>query len=331
MRIERTATSISWIPSESIPGLLRMPFAEGLMHYDPPPPLEVTDLEPMRQRGEFRFANRLRAWVEVDGGRIRECGYDGGIVPGLTRFTAGPLRVMLPSKVNPDIQWAPRISGSTVTFVQTAGNRPGFSVVRPSLRWPFLVTRPFTIWTTVELTIDVDGPSTQRLVGASPFPRHWLYDAEGRLVEKAALTRNKLWFRTVFGRHTPWGGEDEAPVVAEAETVLERVLSEQIMQGSEQATVRTLAPDELLFRQSDPGSSIALLLDGLCEVVVDGDVVGRIGPGAVVGERAGLEAGRRTADVRAITEARVGEIAGTSISPELLSQLSSSHQREHQG
>jgi hypothetical protein len=38
MRIERATTSISWIPSDSIPGLLRLPFARGIMHYAHPQP-----------------------------------------------------------------------------------------------------------------------------------------------------------------------------------------------------------------------------------------------------------------------------------------------------
>ena len=59
MHITGSATSISWIPSESIPGALRLLMDRGLMHYDPPPPLTVTDLEAMRRRGEFRFANVL--------------------------------------------------------------------------------------------------------------------------------------------------------------------------------------------------------------------------------------------------------------------------------
>ena len=47
------------------------------MHYDPPPPLTLTDLDGMRRRGEFRFANRLRAYIDVEDGRITGCGYTG--------------------------------------------------------------------------------------------------------------------------------------------------------------------------------------------------------------------------------------------------------------
>jgi hypothetical protein len=328
MRIERTATSVSWIPSDSLPPLLRIPFERRFMHYDPPPPLTLTDLESMRKRGEFRFANRLAAWIDVEDGRITDAGYSGGLVMGITPFTMGPLRVMLPTKRNPEIRHAPQVIGDAVTFVQTAGNRPGFSLPRPSIHWPFILTRPFTIWTTVELTVNADGSHRQRLAGASPFLRHWLYDNDGRLVEKAAFTRPQVWLRTVFGTHAPWGGEDETPVVAEPESHLERALSEQIMQGDERAQVRSLRAGEFLFRQSEEATVVSLILDGNFEVRVDGRAVGRVGPGTVVGERASLEGGRRTADLYALTDARVGEVEAARLDPELLRTLALGHHRE---
>src|SRR3974390_2529867 len=147
MRIERTATSLSWIPSGSLPPLVRIPFERRFMHYDPPPPLMITDLESMRRRGEFRFANRLSAWIEVKDGRVIDCGYSGGLIMGVTPFTVGPLRVNLPTKRNPEIRHTPQVIGDEVTFVQTAGNRPGFSFIRPSIHPPFILTRPFTVWT----------------------------------------------------------------------------------------------------------------------------------------------------------------------------------------
>ena len=328
MQIERSATSISWIPSESIPGLLKVPFSEGVMHYDPPPPLTITDLEGMRRRGEFRFANVLRAWVDVEGGTIRDCGYAGGLLMGLTPITVGSLNVLLPTKANPEIRREPEVTADVVRFVQTAGNRPGFSFLKPSGRWPFLVTRPFTIWTTVGLTIRTDGSSTQHLAGASPFPRHWLYDDGGHLVEKAALTRAMLWESTVFGRHTPWGGEDQVPVVAPPETELERALTERGMQGGPAPVVRELAAGEFLFRQAEPGTSLAVILDGTFEVRVNGQVAGQVGPGTVVGERASLEDGRRTADLRALTQVRVAETAPGVFTAEQLAELAQGHHRE---
>jgi hypothetical protein len=330
MRIERSATSISWIPSDSIPGVLKVPFARGIMHYDPPPPMTLSDIDGMRRGGEFRFANRLHAYIDVVDGRITAAGYrgTGGTLMGRTPITAGPLRIMLPTKGNSAIQWEPAISDDSATFVQTAGGRPGFSFLRPSWRWPFVVTKPFTIWTTIQLTIGVDGTTSQTLVGASPFPRHWLYGSDGQVVEKSALTRLQVWARTIFGAHTPWGGEDLVPAVAEAETQLERNLAEQIMQGDEQPVVKTMPVGSYLFRQGETATDLALILDGTFEVRVDGKVVGAVGPGTVVGERAGLEAGRRTADVYATTDGRVALVASDRIDPNLLSDLAHGHSRE---
>ena len=268
------------------------------MHYDPPPPLSLTGVEGMRLRGEFRFANRLSAHIDVEDGRITGCGYTGDNLMGLTPVTVGPLRILLPAKPNTLIQWQPAFTDTHATFVQTAGGRPGFSFLKPTWRWPFLVTRPFTIWTTIRLVVDVHGATTTSLIGASPFPRHWLYDNDGQLVEKSALTRNQVWARTAFGTHTPWGGEDLDPEVAEPETEVERALADRIMQHG-RPEVRRLPPGEYLFRQGEQGNSVVLVLDGIFDVRVDGQVVGKVGPGTVVGERAPLEGGRRTAELRA--------------------------------
>jgi hypothetical protein len=293
--------------------------------------MSLSDLEGMGRRGEFRFANRLGAYVDVEDGQITGCGYTGGKLMGLTPITAGPLRVMLPTKGNRDIQWQPTVTPTAATFVQTAGGRPGFSFLKPTWRWPFLVTKPFTIWTTLQLTINADGSCVQKLIGASPFPRHWLYDDAGQLVEKTALTRNQVWVRTAFGSHTPWGGEDEQPDTAEPETELERTLADQIMHRVGQPTMRQLSVGDLLFRQGEQASTIALILDGVFEIQVDGQVVGRVGPGAVVGERAPLEAGRRTADVRATTDARIAEVPAASLDLEQLAELAQGHHRENPG
>lgn len=255
----------------------------------------------------------------------------GNLGESEARWRANPTphqHILLPTKPNSVIQHSPQFTGDAVTFVQTAGNRPAFSFLKPSLRWPFLVTRPFTIWTTIELTIKADGSSRQRLVGASPFPRHWLYDDGGHLVEKAALTRAKLWLNTVFSTHTPWGGQDRAPVVAPPETALERALSEQIMQGGERPAIRTVPAGGFLFRQADEGASIVVILDGSFDVRVDGKVVGQVGPRTVVGERALLEAGRRTADLYALTEGRVAEAGPGTLSVEQLGELAQGHHRE---
>jgi hypothetical protein len=328
MRIERSATSLSWIPSNSIPGLMKLPFAARIMHYDAPPPLELTDLEAMQQQGRFRFANKLSAYIEVEDGKISSCGYSGGLLMGRTPLSAGPVRVLLPTKGHREMRSEPRVTATGGTFVQTVGGRPLFSLVWPVTRWPFLALKPFTIWTTLELTINVDGSYAQRVVGSSPFPRHWLYDNDGHLVQKTALTRAQMWAHSAFGRHTPWGGEDQRSVVSGPETPLERAIADRIMRGGQTPLVRNLRAGEFLFHQGEPGGSVALVLDGNVEVRSNGRVVGEAGPGAVVGERSWLEAGTRTADLWAATDIRVAEVPAADLDPGTITELASGHHRE---
>ena len=68
MRIESTATSISWIPSEAVTGANKGIFESGFTHYDAPPPDEIADLDALRESDAFRFANRL---VGLDRARRR--------------------------------------------------------------------------------------------------------------------------------------------------------------------------------------------------------------------------------------------------------------------
>jgi hypothetical protein len=56
--------------------------------------------------------------------------------------------------------------------------------------------------------LDVDGSSSHELIGASPFPRHWIYDHDGRLVEKSGVIDFTTWFNDSFGDRTPWGTSD---------------------------------------------------------------------------------------------------------------------------
>ena len=76
MRHESSVTSLSWIPSEAITGVTRFPIDAGFGHYDDPPPDELTSLPDLQAADRFRFANELRAWIEVDdGGQITDAGF----------------------------------------------------------------------------------------------------------------------------------------------------------------------------------------------------------------------------------------------------------------
>ena len=80
--------------------------------------------------------------------------------------------------------------------------------------------------------------------------------------------------------------------------------------------------------QGEPGTQVYLILDGMFVVEVDGQQIAEIGPGAVVGERAALSGGHRTATLRAATRARVAEASADLLAPLALDGLAAMHRRE---
>jgi len=70
------------------------------------------------------------------------------------------------------------------------------------------------------------------------------------------------------------------------------------------------------------------VLDGVIDIAVDGQAVGEVGPGAVLGERAVLETGRRTATLTAMTAVSVAEADATVIDRDALTRLAAGHRRE---
>ena len=163
------------------------------------------------------------------------------------------------------------------------------------------------------------GATDVELLGASAFPRHWVYDAEGTLAKKAGLANFKEWWRKSFGKHTPWGDEDSPALVVAAETALERRLSVAIIDGK--PSFRRLETGETLVEQGDTGTDVYLLFDGVLMVEIDGKPVTELGPGAVVGEMALLEGGRRTATLRAVTPCRIAVVAGDQLDRDALAEV----------
>lgn len=327
-RYESSVTAISWIPSEAISGPSKIPFELGVTHYDNPPPDHLEDLDALRQSDRFREANELRAFVEVEDGKIVGHGHLGRGHIGATTVRVGPAALRFPAVQLPDIRPEPEVGPSSVRFVQTVGGRMGLPTPRPVPHKPFVQFWPSIAWTTLALTIHADGTSSHELVGASPFPRHWVYDHEGRLAAKSGVIDFNAWFNDSFGDRTPWGEQDSPTVVAAVESALERELSATIMRGGTQPKTRTLAEGETLVRQGEPGTEVFLILDGMFVVEVDGREVAEIGPGAVVGERAALVNGARTATLFARTKARVAAVPHDALDPDALGTLAASHQRE---
>ena len=323
MRIEKSVTAISWIPSEAIEGLPKMPFELGIGHYDDPPPdrLEEGDLARLRDEDAFREANLLKAWVEVEDGRIVDHGQTGEAFVGSTTFRLGPKDVIFAGVSYDTLRSEPEAADDAVRFVQTVGGRAGFPAPRRVRGKPFFRVHSATAWTTLALTIRADGSFEHELVGASAFPRHWIYDDGGVLVHKAGTIDFKTWYRESHGERTPWGEEDSPAVVTAAESELERRLSREIMRSGTAPERKQISPGETLVEQGDPGDELYLLLDGVLAVEVDGEEVAEVGPGALVGERALLEGGTRKATLRATTRSRVAVVPGDAVDREALEEL----------
>src|SRR6266545_4708762 len=277
MRTESSVTSLSWIPREAVEGLPRLPWDVGIAHYDPPPPDIIDDPGALVAADAARFANQLRAWIEVENG-------DG---------------------------W--------VRFVQTAGGRPGMPAPRRIRDRPFVRIVGPTVWSTLALTIRADGSSDFELVGASSFPRHWIYDRAGRLVAKTGLIDFRIWYAQATPEHSPWGDEESPAIVTAVESSLERELSLLIV-GSGPRFVR-LQPGETLVEQGAAGDEVFLLFDGVLAVEQDAEKIAEVGPGAVLGEMGVLEGGRRTATLRAVTSCRVAVVPSDLMDRQALEEL----------
>jgi hypothetical protein len=328
MKIEASATSISWIPSEAVTGMPKTAFEVGFTHYDEPPPDAIDDLEALRAGNRFRFANRLAAWIEVEGDQIVDAGYSGGGIIGITTVQLANKAATIETFPLPDKQEPPEISGTAARFVQTAGGRTGLPAPRRVNHPPFVQFTPPIAWTSLALTIRTDGTSEFEVVGASTFPRHWIYDNNGDLSAKVGLTDFKEWWRHSFGKHTPWGDVESPAYVTAVETALERRLSTTIMRGGVKPEVRKVKSGKSLCEQGEEGNELFLLLNGVVTVLVDDEPVAELGPGAVLGERAVLEGGRRTSTVRAVTDCKVAVASPDQIDREALVTLSEGHRRE---
>jgi hypothetical protein len=329
MRYESSVTSLSWIPSEAVTGVSRAAFDSGVTHYDDPPPAELGDVEELRLADRFRFGNVLRAWIEVDdSGHITGGGYDGGGLMGVTTVRLAGLRHTFQAVSLPDIQRSPETGESWMRFVQTTGGRTAIPAPRPVRRRPFIQWQAPLVWTTLSLTLHADGRAEYEVTGASRFPRHWIYDASGRLGHKSGLTDYANWAQVSFGRHTPWGDEDSPALVTAVETALEQSLSVQLMHGAAKPRISSLEPGTELVRQGDFGQDVYLVLDGVIRVEHDGERLAEYGPGAMLGERAALEGGSRTATLVAVTKCRVAAVAAVQLDLSDLAELSTGHRRE---
>lgn len=328
MKIEARVVAVSWIPSEAVKGAMKAPFELGIAHYDQPLPDELGDLEDWKARDMFRVANDLQAWIDVDDqGAIVGHAYSGGGVVGSTTMAMPGASATFQAVAYPDIQAEPEVGDGWVRFTQTAGGRTGVPAPRRVAKPPFVQYHAPTAWSTLSLTIYADGRTDWDLVGASPFPRHWVYGPDGALAAKSGLVDFKEWYRHAFGEFSPWGGDDSPTLVTAVESAMERQLSRVIM-GDGKPKIRRLKAGAALTEQGEEADAIYLLLDGVIQVVVDGEEIANLGPGALIGERAVLEGGRRTATLIAVSPCKVAEARKVELDLEKLAEVSEGHRRE---
>ena len=117
MRYESSVTSVSWIPSEAITGVMKMPMVIGVSHYDDPLPDHIEDLDELRSTDRFRFANELKAWIEVEDGRVVDAGYSGSGHIGATTLKLGLGSVTIPAVAFPDLQAEPKLMWEAETII----------------------------------------------------------------------------------------------------------------------------------------------------------------------------------------------------------------------
>ena len=334
MRIERSITTVSWIPSDLLEGMGKMATRMKLAHHDPPPPDSLGSdphqmIEELRLSDRFRFANELRAFIDVDDdGTITDFGYCGGGMIGATTIGLGVGSITIPAVKLADRCNEPVVAATAVTFSQSVGGRTGAPMPRAVKHPPFIQYHAPIVWTTLELTIHTDGTCESAMVGASGFPRHWVFDDGGGLVAKSSVAEYKKWMAESFGRRTPWGDEDSPALVTEVETLLERELQESIMRGDKKPDIRRVKEGKTLVQQGSASDELYLLLNGVLVVEVDGEKLAELGPGAVFGERAALEGGTRTATLRAVTDCKVAVAPADRIDLDKLTALATGHRRE---
>jgi hypothetical protein len=82
-------------------------------------PDELDDLEALRAADRFRFANVLRAWIDVDrSGRITDCSYAGGGFTGSTTVRLGGLQHCFQAVALPELRKDPERGDGWARFTQ---------------------------------------------------------------------------------------------------------------------------------------------------------------------------------------------------------------------
>lgn len=324
MRIESSFTSVSWIPLEAMSGVGSVPAGLGARFDDAPPPDRIEDVDALGEADGYRFANVLAGWVEVDDGtgRIVEAGHAGGGRMGASHIRFGLGSITVAAVAYPDIRSDPEVGDGWVRLRQTTGGRIGAPLPLRTDEPPHLRLVAPIAWTTLVLTIHADGRADHQVIDASPFPRHRYYDARGKLCAESLPVDVPAWATSQTALGSPWDDETVAPLTDQALRADEADLSDVLVARGHKPELRHLLEGTTLARQGEPGDEVFLLLEGTVAVEVDGVTVAELAPGVLLGERALLRDGARTATLRAATPVRVAVAGAEAVDHEALARPS---------
>jgi hypothetical protein len=306
-RVEAHAACLSWIPPTAVEGAFRLPFGLGIAHYDRPPPDGAPDIAALLAADAIRFANQLRAWIEVADGRIVEHGMTGSGRLGSTIVRLGSRGFTFAGVALPALTPPAEVYPDRVRFSQTAGGHTGVPVPRRVAHPPFWRLTAPVAWSTITLTLHADGSSDARLTGASPFPRHYLYDSAGLLTHKSALLRYHDWI-SESGKHaTPWDDVPGTVAVTLVTSQGERSLANSIL-VSEAYRQQRLPAGALLSEAPITETEVHLLLDGLLVIEIDHQPAVEAGPGAIFDPALRTQQSKDHVTVRARTACRLAAV-----------------------
>jgi hypothetical protein len=322
MRLTAEATCLSWIPRTAVEGAFKLPFGLGVAHYDSPPPDASPDVPGLLCADAIRFANQLQAWIDVEDGRVLGHGMTGGGRLGSTTVRLRKAGLTFAAVAVPDLVATPEVLTDGVRFRQTCGGHTGAPVPRAVTNPPFVRVSAPLAWSTIVLTLHLDGTSESEIADASLFPRHYLYDSAGRLTHKSALIRYKEWLRRSEQQQSPWAGVHPAVPMTGVKAEAERSLADTILVSAPYDQHR-LSAGAMLGSVSIGDDQVAVLLDGLLVVLIDDEPAVELGPGAILDPSHRNEESKRHAKIRAQTAARLAILSRHQLDDDALLDVAS--------
>jgi len=121
---------------------------------------------------------------------------------------------------------------------------------------------------------------------------------------KSALIRYKDWLHQSEGQRSPWAGVRQPVPMTGVKAQSERSLADSILVSSRYKQYRMRA-GAMLGSVSLRDDQVAVLLDGLLVVLIDGEPAVELGPGAVLDPSHRNEESKRHAKIRAQTASRL--------------------------